>query len=206
MNKRTCTGCKIEQSLDCFYKDRSRKDGLVSQCKTCWTAKRKANPISSEYSKRHYQLNKEKHNENSRRNYLKNRDKSLARSRQWFIDNRQRGNELATARRNKNIEKAREYDRKYRQANPEKVKAAVNRRRTKRLNNGVFTVLEKEITKLYKSSCIYCGSLDSIEMDHVIPISRGGRHSIGNLVPACQKCNRNKSDKYLSEWRLKASI
>ncbi len=206
MNKRTCTRCKQEQSLDSFYVDKHRKDGFVSHCKTCCAEKRKANPQSKEYSRKHYQVNKERHNENSKKNYLKNRDERLARSKQWCAENRERRNELAVEWRKNNLEKRRQYEQDYREANAERVKEIVNKRRTKRLSNGVFQVLKKEITRLYNSPCIYCGSLNSIEADHVIPISRGGTHSIGNLVPACQKCNRSKSDKYLAEWRLKASI
>ena len=206
MNKRTCTRCKQEQPLDSFYVDKHRKDGLVSHCKTCFAEKRKANPQRKEYSKKHYQLNKERHNENSKKNYLNNRKKRLAKNKQWCAENRQRVNELAVEWRKNNLEKRRQYEREYREANPERVKEIVNKRRTKRLNNGIYEVLKKEIIRLYNSPCIYCGSIDSIEADHVIPISRGGTHSIGNLVPACQKCNRSKSDKYLVEWRLKAMI
>jgi 5-methylcytosine-specific restriction endonuclease McrA len=38
-------------------------------------------------------------------------------------------------------------------------------------------------------------------IDHIIPLSRGGRHSIGNLAPACAACNLKKGYKYLVEMR-----
>jgi len=34
------------------------------------------------------------------------------------------------------------------------------------------------------------------QIDHVIPISKGGRNSRGNLVIACVSCNLEKSDKF----------
>ena len=77
-----------------------------------------------------------------------------------------------------------------------------NRRRTRKLNNGVYLITNKEIEKLYDSSCYYCGSKEKIQIDHVIPISRGGQHSIGNIVPACMKCNVSKGNKYLFEWKV----
>ncbi|WP_306317623.1 MULTISPECIES: HNH endonuclease [unclassified Streptomyces] len=40
-------------------------------------------------------------------------------------------------------------------------------------------------------------------MDHVIPLSKGGRHAIGNLMPACMPCNMSKSASFLSVWRAK---
>ncbi|WP_203620386.1 HNH endonuclease [Streptomyces sp. SID8499] len=39
-------------------------------------------------------------------------------------------------------------------------------------------------------------------VDHVIPLSRGGQHAEGNLVPACKSCNSSKGDKLLIEWLL----
>ena len=35
MNKKTCTSCKVEQTLDRFHKDVSRFDGLSNRCKSC---------------------------------------------------------------------------------------------------------------------------------------------------------------------------
>ncbi len=44
--------------------------------------------------------------------------------------------------------------------------------------------------------CIYCGSHDNIQMDHVKPKSKGGV----TVVPACQECNQSKRDKTLLTW------
>ncbi len=37
-------------------------------------------------------------------------------------------------------------------------------------------------------------------MDHILPLSRGGSHSIDNVVPACHTCNRSKAAKLLLDW------
>jgi 5-methylcytosine-specific restriction endonuclease McrA len=40
--------------------------------------------------------------------------------------------------------------------------------------------------------CHYCGrrvGIKKLTMDHVIPLSRGGRSTKGNLVPCCKQCN-----------------
>ena len=53
-------------------------------------------------------------------------------------------------------------------------------------------------------TCAYCGAdltrLPSrqVQMDHLIPIARGGRNAADNLVPACGPCNRIKCDR---DWR-----
>lgn len=66
-----------------------------------------------------------------------------------------------------------------------------------------FTGREWERIKAhYRHSCAYCGAAGvPLEIDHVVPISRGGRHAIGNVVPACVPCNRSKFNHFLSEWK-----
>lgn len=41
----------------------------------------------------------------------------------------------------------------------------------------------------------------SIEVDHLIPISRGGNDERSNLAPACGPCNRSKRDLTPEEFR-----
>lgn len=41
-------------------------------------------------------------------------------------------------------------------------------------------------------ACVECGSTDELELDHVIPFSRGGACTPGNLVTLCGPCNRRK--------------
>ena len=53
--------------------------------------------------------------------------------------------------------------------------------------------------------CYYCGTsltLKTATMDHIVPISRGGRSTKSNLVPSCKKCNQDKSDKTAFETLL----
>jgi len=37
-------------------------------------------------------------------------------------------------------------------------------------------------------------------MDHVLPLSRGGKSRKGNIVPACKECNNNKKYLLPIEW------
>jgi 5-methylcytosine-specific restriction endonuclease McrA len=52
--------------------------------------------------------------------------------------------------------------------------------------------------------CAYCGK-GATTIDHVVPRSRGGRHSWDNVVAACSRCNHLKADRTLSDlgWRLR---
>lgn len=101
--------------------------------------------------------------------------------------------------------------------NPEKKKASVLRhikshpdahrqrrlkRRAMQQENGVFVVLPREIQKILNSSCIFCGTVENITVEHLIPLSRGGRHSVGNLAPSCKSCNSSKGTRTVMEFRL----
>jgi 5-methylcytosine-specific restriction endonuclease McrA len=48
-------------------------------------------------------------------------------------------------------------------------------------------------------SCRYCGSLDRLTLDHVLPVSRGGEDTRENLVVACKSCNSRKKDRTPAE-------
>ena len=45
-------------------------------------------------------------------------------------------------------------------------------------------------------ACAYCGKpdhrADELELEHVVPISKGGAHHLSNIVPACRQCNHSK--------------
>jgi 5-methylcytosine-specific restriction endonuclease McrA len=54
-----------------------------------------------------------------------------------------------------------------------------------------------------KGVCHYCGKAvkpQELTMDHVVPISRGGRTTKGNVVPACKTCNTAKKQLLPMEW------
>ena len=48
--------------------------------------------------------------------------------------------------------------------------------------------------------CRSCEANSSLEIDHVIPISRGGSSDDDNLQVLCASCNRSKGTKTLEEW------
>ncbi len=50
--------------------------------------------------------------------------------------------------------------------------------------------------------CQYCGSRDSLTVDHVLPKSRGGGDSWENLVAACTPCNNRKGCRTPEEARM----
>ncbi len=59
----------------------------------------------------------------------------------------------------------------------------------------VAPVNRREVLRRDHYSCQYCGTNKDLTLDHVIPRSRGGRHTWDNVVAACSKCNCRKSDR-----------
>lgn len=53
------------------------------------------------------------------------------------------------------------------------------------------------IFNLHGKSCLRCGSLDNISLDHVIPIYHNGENTIDNLQPLCRSCNSSKGTKII---------
>ena len=175
----TCPKCRPIKATNLFSKNKnSQPDGLSRYCKSC----------QADYARAYYQ---------------RNGDKVRQSVSQWKRENKEIVNIGVKRYRDMHPDRVKARHRLYDQLNPDKVRNKVNRRRTRRQTNGVFAILPKELTKLYSGPCAYCGSKKYIEADHVIPISRGGRHAIGNLIPACRPCNRSKHDKTIMEWKLK---
>jgi hypothetical protein len=51
-------------------------------------------------------------------------------------------------------------------------------------------------------TCQYCGRMPPdvmLEVDHIIPVSKGGSNEPENLRTSCAACNRGKSDKQLNQ-------
>ena len=66
-----------------------------------------------------------------------------------------------------------------------------------------------EVLKRDDFRCRYCGAnamQSLIEVDHVIPASKGGTDDAANLVAACWDCNHGKSDVPLEDRKLSDTI
>lgn len=187
---KTCTKCGKEKDLSLFFKRARSKDGYQPTCKECsrayhkeWSSKN-AEHIALKW-KEWVAQNPEKRKEASARYRKNNRAKVILATKKSMA---------------KNPAKYLEIRKKWEQENVEKIQNKNYLRRARIVGAGVFEVSAKEIQKMRSKPCFYCGET-SQHIDHVIPISRGGRHSIGNLVPACLSCNLSKSNKFLVEWK-----
>lgn len=49
--------------------------------------------------------------------------------------------------------------------------------------------------------CAYCQvAATELQRDCVLAISRGGRYTLGNVVPACRSCNASKCNAEVTGW------
>ena len=49
--------------------------------------------------------------------------------------------------------------------------------------------------------CAYCGASDrALQRDCVLALSRGGRYTLDNIVPACGSCNASKCNDEVTGW------
>ncbi len=86
------------------------------------------------------------------------------------------------------------------------------RRRARKLDALVHDVTDAMVWEFNPAGpgcCNYCrkplafDDRKAWQVDHVIPLVRGGLHEIGNLVIACPSCNHSKKDKTPAEWRAR---
>lgn len=138
--------------------------------------------------------------------YKKNRQKILDGKVAWVERNRERWERYHREYRDANRAIVNERGRKWGKANPQRV-AAYSARRRERLREkcsndpGILTFYELAHAQGDKR-CYYCLRLfpGVADVDHVIPITRGGWHCSSNLCLSCGSCNRRKLNKLPSEF------
>lgn len=107
------------------------------------------------------------------------------------------------------LEKQREWFKRKRIENPERFRWFVKDRRHRmrvatdgasdRNFSSVFTLKDWEnIKDRFSRKCAHCNKHETevkLTVDHIIPISKGGKHSLDNVQPLCASCNSRKKDK-----------
>lgn len=61
--------------------------------------------------------------------------------------------------------------------------------------DGPSSAVRIRVMKRDRFLCTYCGVSGNdaeLEVDHIIPVSKGGSHHMSNLTTACRKCNQAK--------------
>ena len=99
--------------------------------------------------------------------------------------------------------------RAWRERNPDQFKIHLLKREASKRGNQTALITARDLRRLvarFHGKCAYCQDRDHEHFDHVIPLARGGRHAIGNLLPACSTCNLSKGARLLADWRLRKPL
>lgn len=196
MNFKICSKCKrtLPADLIHFNKRSSASDGLHSACKEC-----RGHKFRVPYN---YGVNTETERKCSVCNTV------YPKTNEYFTYEDKAHTKLqcvckrCAAAKQRKRENRKEYYYNYIYSHPE-VDARRKLKRSLRLlqNGGTFTLSEyKETLKIFDNSCAYCGSKENLSRDHVVPITKGGKSDVHNIIPACLSCNSSKSNMDFQKW------
>lgn len=190
---------KSNPHKEIFYREKNREK--ITEYQRTWRSKNKEHisiwgkeyyieneDLIKNKSKKYRLLNKEKVKESKREYISKNYEKVKERISKWIKSNREHI---------KN--KRREYYK-----NSEKISIDNKNYRARKKNSvGIITVEEWEnLKEKYGNICLCCKRGDlKLTIDHIIPLSKGGRNTIENIQPLCSSCNSRKKDKEI-DYRL----
>ena len=201
-NTKRCCTCKGHHELASFNKNRARPDGLQDQCRTCQR-------ISGNTYFR-------SHPEKAKAYYAENRQKIIDRSVAWQKANRTKCREASRRHYQRHPEKHKAYResrahlqaaylRDWRRRNLERERLrglTSQRKRNEQIRrNTVGRVNYADILARDGLRCHICGGdveAGGVHFDHVIPIGRGGHHSVDNIKVSHADCNRRKGAKLLA--------
>lgn len=165
---KACTMCGVQQPLEGYHRMSQASDGRRPSCKSCTRSKQ-----------RDYQSTRSAENRSRcSRHYEANRAERLARQRERDDNHR----EEISARRTAPEGRIRNADRQQvREANKKQVTDEyVDRKTVFERDGGTCGICHKE------------ASVEGFHIDHVIPLSKGGRHNYNNVQVAHPICNSIK--------------
>ena len=123
-------------------------------------------------------------------------EKMKARKRAEYQANKAKRDEQNKAWVEAHPERRREISRNWAARNPDTLLVNNHKRRARKAAAPVndFTAAQwREIKEAYGHRCVYCGrKMERLSQDHIIPLSKGGSHTVSNVVPACLSCNKKK--------------
>ena len=82
-------------------------------------------------------------------------------------------------------------------------RARAARRRKRRMDRVEHDLSDEQWTALRDAwgGCAYCGVTGTpLQRDCVLALSRGGRYTLDNIVPACRSCNTSKCNDEVTGW------
>lgn len=68
--------------------------------------------------------------------------------------------------------------------------------RKHRRSIGNYKIILKKLLPKYNFQCLFCSSKESLTIDHIKPVSKGGTDVVSNLQILCKSCNSKKNNHY----------
>lgn len=199
MQEKKCPKCGQIKDIGDFYSNKSRRDGFSVYCKDC------IKNDSREYNER----NKKQCKERLQKWREENPEKVKEQNRRWREENPDKEFEKQKRYRETHEEQLYLKGKKYREEHRDYFynKARERKLSQKALSDGTVTLeAEQFIYDEQNGKCAYCGcdlNESGKHLDHIIPLSKGGLHTINNVHWTCPTCNLSKGDKLESEWLKK---
>ena len=189
-NRRICRECALSR-MSVYYKAHSVK--RVAS-KAIYYANNKAKV------KRYLADNAEEISRKQKQYREENREYVLALQQTWRNNNRKYMRQYAIDNRERDQEQRRQYIRE----NPESEINRKARRREREANGSGIPIGWKQCQYGNQDGrCMGCSqyiSFDSMTIDHIIPLAKGGLHESVNCQLMCRKCNSSKGTKSMEEW------
>ena len=73
-------------------------------------------------------------------------------------------------------------------------------KRKMHITDGITTAQLREWEQQQIPICAYCGTTTALGIDHIVPLSKEGAHSVDNLCVCCKACNSSKYTNSLVYW------
>ncbi len=207
VSHKSCTKCNqsFPHTSEYFTKDRRRKDHTSAWCRHCHHIRYIAMRSKiRELAQKRRAIDPEREKE-KRRNYRKAHAQEIrSYQAEYSKNNKERTRKTSKAWKEKNKEHIRKMSKEYVHPDPLRKKSVqITYRRKRRawrtgaLVNDFTTSQWQTMQAAYGHRCVYCGKRykGKLSQDHISPISKGGNHTLSNIVPACKSCNSRKHAK-----------
>lgn len=202
-----CRICGEDKPRSDFSKHARTTDRLNSYCKACSNERNRLRYIANKASidARHmeyYWKNKETYYARGKKWAKAHPEKIRVKYARWYYSHQDERRESSARWYSANGKRARVYGVRWRAANPARTQAQGQKRRARvRGAEGSYTFQEwLELKAQYDYRCLCCGKQEpeiKLTVDHVIPLSKGGRNDIANIQPLCKSCNSSKNTKHI---------
>lgn len=88
-----------------------------------------------------------------------------------------------------------------------RVRAAKRRKRRLATRAHDLTDVQWDALRMLWGGCAYCGATGTpLQRDCVLPVARGGRYTLTNVVPACASCNSSKWHSEVTSWMRRKGL